>query len=365
MRKNIVFHPDGETYKHFRLPGMVVTAKGTLLIAWEARVVGSDLGEIDLYIGRSTDGGIHFDSFCLAKGGSFSKEYGGLDYKTLNNPVMMIDTKGYIHLLFSYNAGYNGLFHCRSDDDGISWTTPMNILSQLGGCGEGYPDRQWLACGPTHGVCSPTGRLIAPVWIATSNFSKYPVYTIYSDDDGETWNLGERVSENLDETAIAVLSDGNIMLNSRQFSVPYNDARIGYSKAENASDACRRISISNSGISNWSKTVKELELPDPGCAGSLCSALINNVHALLFVNNADTTSRRNLCLYCSTDDGKSWSYRRILDQNFGGYSDVAIGLNGEVYVIREIERQGKPVLTALELFTFSAAELFSGEKGVV
>ena len=358
MRKNIVFHPDGETYKHFRLPGMVITAKGTLLIAWEARVVGNDLGEIDLCIGRSTDGGIHFDSFCLAKGASFFKEYGGLDYKTLNNPVMVIDVKGYIHLLFSYNAGYNGLFHCQSEDDGISWSKPENILNQLEDCGAGYPSRQWIACGPTHGVCTGTGRLVIPVWISTSNFSEYPVYTVYSDNDGQTWSLGSRVSENTDETAVALLSDGSVMLNSRQFSIPYDDARIGYSKPQNRADACRRISMSRSGTDGWSQTEKVPSLPDPGCAGSLCSSVINGIHTLLFVNNADVSNRKNLCLYCSTDDGKSWSRCCTLDENFGGYSDVAIGMDGTVYVIRELEQRGESESTALELFTIAFGELF-------
>ncbi len=44
-------------YKLYRIPGIVVTAKGLVLAYCEARNSGSDYGEIEVCLRRSTDGG--------------------------------------------------------------------------------------------------------------------------------------------------------------------------------------------------------------------------------------------------------------------------------------------------------------------
>ncbi len=44
-------------YAMYRIPGLVVTAKGTLLAYCEARQAAGDWGNIDLLVRRSTDGG--------------------------------------------------------------------------------------------------------------------------------------------------------------------------------------------------------------------------------------------------------------------------------------------------------------------
>src|SRR5699024_6487776 len=56
-------------------------------------------------------------------------------------------------------------------------------------------------------------------------------YCLFSDDHGETWQRGEPVGEDMDETTIAELSDGRVLLNSR------DHARGGH----------RRIAVSEDG----------------------------------------------------------------------------------------------------------------------
>src|SRR5687768_10828266 len=53
-----VFRAGEDGYKLYRIPGIVVTAKGTVLAYCEARKEsGADWGAIDLTLRRSTDGG--------------------------------------------------------------------------------------------------------------------------------------------------------------------------------------------------------------------------------------------------------------------------------------------------------------------
>ena len=56
--KNI-WSPD-ETYSNHRIPGMIVTSKGTLIIYNEARRTASDWANMDIFIQRSEDHGESF-----------------------------------------------------------------------------------------------------------------------------------------------------------------------------------------------------------------------------------------------------------------------------------------------------------------
>ena len=358
IQASIIANPNQNAkYVSYRLPGLIVTQKGTLISYWEARTTTDDMDQMDLHISRSTDGGTTWsEPNCLADGETYCAQYNGVQgEQTINNPVMIVGNDEKLHLLFSFDNGYSGLFYSVSDDDGVTWSTPINIKSMLE-IPSGYVR---LSCGPTHGICMENGKLVVPIWLAPSDFTEYATYTLYSDDNGETWALGARVADNLNETAIALLADGRVMLNSRQFHVPYTSNNPNGNKPEGEQDARRRVSISSTGIDAWSDTVIDTALPDPACEGSMTSvALENDEHAVLFVNNNSTTDRKNLTIYCSFDDGTSWSKSILLDAECGAYSDVAVGKDGTVYVVHESTVSGG---YALELFRFSFEEAF-GKK---
>ena len=78
----------------YRIPGIVVTKRGTVLAYCEARRNGSaDWGEIEVHLRRSTDGGKswHAPQHIAHQGvrleGNPSKESGGEHEQTVNNPV--------------------------------------------------------------------------------------------------------------------------------------------------------------------------------------------------------------------------------------------------------------------------------------
>ena len=52
MERMDLFEAGRDRYKIFRIPGVVVTAKGTVLAYCEARKTGSDWGEIDILLRR-------------------------------------------------------------------------------------------------------------------------------------------------------------------------------------------------------------------------------------------------------------------------------------------------------------------------
>ena len=344
---------DGKPYIKYRIPGIVVTNKGTVIVYGESRTnfnldghsTNADLLQFDMYIRRSEDGGNTFgDPIYLARGDEYFKAgYGA----TINNIVIMCGKDDRLHMIYSCNVGrrikddlVGGVFYIYSDDDGVTWSAPREITDELGR-GTNWNE---LACGPGHGICTKSGRLITAAWIDYSNqVSPYSVHTVYSDDNGATWNFGEKISNNRDESCIAELSDGSLMVNSRQHT--WTDKKVPF----------RHVSISKTGIDGWSETTPDTELIDPACMGSICSVDIDGLpHALLFINCSILFGRRNVTVKCSFDDGKTWPGQLIIDKSNGGYSDIAVDKNGKVYVIYEIVSGDK-----LNLATFSFYDYFA------
>ena len=109
-------------YHEYRIPGIVVTRKGTILLVYEARGANrDDWADMWVTIRRSTDGGETFSNPVypheLTRGTEERKI-------TWNNPVLIVD-RDRIHLIF--HRDYEQVWHCYSDDDGISFSEPVEI----------------------------------------------------------------------------------------------------------------------------------------------------------------------------------------------------------------------------------------------
>ncbi len=340
---------DDHLYNLYRLPGIVVTKQDTIIIYGEGRKIfvnrddsNGDKCEMDLYVRRSTDGGATFGSpIYIAKGEEYYNNNLG---ETIDNPVMIVGSDGRLHLLYCCDVGAHGLFYTYSDDDGLTWSTPRDLRDEL----ETNISWSMLAFGPGHGVCMQSGRLVVPAWAYYGG--SYAVYTVYSDDNGTSWHYGKRASNNRDETAIATTSDGGVLLNSRQYSTP------------NASSPYRMLTSSLDGSTSWSNSTPHTQLIDPACCGGMCSVDIEGIpHAILFTNNASTTSRDHITVRCSFDDGLTWEKSLLIDASRGGYSDVAVDSKGKVYVIYETDMGSVDYLA-----TFSFWDVFcSGDETLV
>ncbi len=334
---------DGGKYTNYRLPSIVVTKQDTVIVYGEARDVrsNSDGGNqdeclMDLYLRRSTDGGESFsDPIYIARGSEYLAM--GLG-ETLNNPCMTVGADGTLHLLFCSDVGKKGVFYTSSTDDGITWAQPRDITSQFSAI-----NFQMIAFGPGHGVCLDNGRLVVSAWIYLGAFY---VYSVYSDDNGQTWKFGQRVNNNKDETCIAKTSDGGVLFNSRQHTLPSETSPY------------RVLSSSLNGTGGFTTSTPHTDLIDPACCGGMTSVSLEGLpHAILFSNCASKTSRNTLTVKCSFDDGITWEKSILIDKNEGGYSDIAVDSKGKVYVIYE-QAMGTRVMLA----TFSFYETFCAGK---
>ncbi|HUR54816.1 MAG TPA: sialidase family protein, partial [Gemmataceae bacterium] len=260
-----VFTADTGGYKLYRIPGVVVTSKGTVLAYCEARKSDrGDWGTIDILLKRSTDGGKTWGGSQMIADvpGPKAKNPVALAQKlaepgavTYNNPVMTADRSGAVHLLFCLE--YMRCFYSRSDDDGKTWTAPAEITATAFDPFKKDYDWKVLATGPGHGIQLKGGRLVVPVWLSlgTGGHAHRPsvVTTVYSDDGGKTWKGGDICVPNTaewinpNESAVAELPDGRVMLNARSES-----------KANR-----RLVTISKDGATGWSKPAFDDALLEP------------------------------------------------------------------------------------------------------
>jgi hypothetical protein len=347
LEKKDLFEANSGGYALYRIPGLVATGKGTLLAYCEARKDSrSDWGTIDILMRRSADGGKTWEPprkivrpprdatknpVALAQGLARPGEV------TINNPVALADRRtGAVHFL--YCVEYARCYYQRSDDDGQTFTEPVEITPAF----ENYrPEYDWkvLATGPGHGIQLSGGRLIVPVWLSTGTgghaHRPSAVSVIYSDDHGRSWRRGDIVVAhpnpiNPSETAAVELADGRVMLNIRHESEP----------------RLRGVSISPDGVTGWGKVRFDGALPDPVCFGSLVrlSKRAEGEKArILFVNPHNPTGRerRNLTVKLSEDEGLTWPVARVIEPGTSGYADLAVGPDGMIYCFYERGSAGK------------------------
>ncbi len=350
-----LFHPGTDGYEIYRIPGLVTTPKGTVLVYCEARKNSrSDWGAIDILIRRSVDGGATFAAPTLipevagpkAKNPVAVKQnLGGEGEVTFNNPVMIAEPDGRLHLLFCLE--YMRCFITHSGDDGVTWSAPEEITKAFDAF---RPDYEWqvLATGPGHGVAMTSGRLVVPVWLSTGTgghaHRPSAVSVIVSDDHGQSWTRGPLIvgtteeTPNPSETIAAELSHGGLLLSIRNESARHR----------------RLISHSPNGYDHWSPPVFESDLFEPICMASLLSVKQAGSHCLIHVgpDSSDVAPppkplheivkgagkslpRRNLSLQVSRDDGAHWSHRVVLEPGAAGYSDLAYQSNGSVLCLFE------------------------------
>lgn len=331
-----------DRYAYWRIPGILVTSADTVITYYEARANGTDYDGIDLIAYRSTDGGDTFgEPIVLAEGASSGT--------TINNPVMFDGGDGVVHLLYCVNYGVcticndaatsacahgSGVFYRKSVDDGATWGAPVNITDAAD------PElHDVIATGPGHGIRLSNGTLVVPVWMVLKdrgwNLTAHggqpgavQVSTLYSTDDGATWQLGELVPHDEtvfslpNETSIVETFDGRVMLNIRLNNVGY-----------------RAISYSENGYSGWSQMRMDTTLIDPTCFGSMARYTAQNEdeeNVVLFANCESSTSRVNLTVKASADNGHSWKYRKVIATHAVGYSDMAVDSDGTIYVLYEV-----------------------------
>lgn len=354
LEKTELFTAGENGHKIYRIPGVVVTKKGTVLVYCEGRrKTAGDWDTIDLMLRRSTDGGKTFSEPVVVAHVSgeihrnpvaIERKQGQPNDVTYNNPVAIVDKNGTVHFLFCIE--YMRVFYMSSKDDGKTFTTPAEITKAFDSLRPGYAWRV-VATGPGHGIQLSSGRLIVPSWVALglqgNGHGPSANTTLYSDDHGKTWHVKTLAIPDspqfpsANETAAVELADGTVMLNAR---TPSKENR-------------RAVTISKDGRGDWSAPRYQTDLPDPICMAGFVrhsTAKHGGKNRLLFSNPDNLTradgkdqvskDRKNVTVRLSYDEGATWPVKRALEPGPSGYSDLAVLGDGTVLCFYEASRNG-------------------------
>jgi sialidase-1 len=327
-----LFEVGQEGYLSYRIPCLVVTRGGALLAFTSARRAASDWADIDLMLRRSTDGGKTWEPRRIV---TPAKKDGKA---TMDNPVAIVDRQsGAIHFLFQ--TDYARLYYQRSDDEGKTFSAPVEITSAVEGVRAKY---RWtvMAPGPGHALQLQNGRLVVPVWYSNGGGHAHRpsvVGVIYSDDYGKTWQAGELVPPmllNASESAAVQLADGRVALFMRNEEPAYRHA----------------VSFSADGATRWTTPVLHPELYTPISFATVVRLTgpdaADGKTRLLYVHPDSRAkrevisawggrTRENETVRLSYDEGVTWPIAKSIEPERSGYADIAVGPDGMIYCLYE------------------------------
>jgi sialidase-1 len=301
-----VFRAGENGYHTYRIPALITTAKGTLLAFCEGRRASpSDTGDIDVVLKRSFDNGKTWSNLRVVA--DFGED-------TVGNPAPVVERRTRtVFLLLTSNPGKvtekqivdstaeraRAVWLMSSTDDGATWSKPREITASVK-----RPDWTWYATGPGNGIQLRSGRLAIPCDHIRRGTKAMHSHLIYSDDRGTTWQIGGIAGEKTNESAVAELPDGSLLLNMRSY---HGQAR-------------RAVARSLDGGLTWSETRLDEALVEPVCQASLVRYGSNQ---LLFSNPADTR-RAKMTVRLSRDGGRTWPVARLLHEGPSAYSSLAV-----------------------------------------
>lgn len=321
-----LFKAGTEGYHTYRIPALTISNDGTILAFCEGRTNNhKDKGDIDLVLKRSTDFGKTWSELSVVK------EEGE---NACSSPTPVVLENGRILLLSKWRNASYAMFDCRteiqySDDDGLSWSDPREITASV------Y-DTTWLmnCVGPGHAIRlekgEHKGRLIVPCyhkWTYPGEKWYGRSYLIYSDDQGETWQKGAFATAG-NECMAAELSNGDIMLNMREFTI-WNIMEGRHYQ--------RYVAVSSDGGETLSEAQLDPNLPAAVCEGSIIRYRHGHEKQdwLLFMNPEGPEKRINLKVKLSKDGGKTWKVIYSPPYECGAYSDMVELPDGSVALLYE------------------------------
>lgn len=300
-----VVKPGDFNSKFYRIPGLARTKKGTLLAVYDIRYdhAGDLPANIDVGVSRSTDGGRTWSEVRIAMNDSeIAPELGKT--KGVGDPAILVDEKtgriwvaaiwSHKHSIWGSKSGDNSPDVCGqlvltySDDDGKTWSKPINITEQT-------KQKDWriLFNGPGGGICMKNGHLVFAAQYWDNDGTPWSTI-VYSKDGGKSWHCGVGVHKQTTEAQVTELKDGSIMINAR---CNWRGARV--------------VGVTKDYGKTWEMhpTNRDTnQLCEPVCQGSIFT--IPNVpqagRVVFFSNPNKNDARSHMTIKASLDDASSW-----------------------------------------------------------
>ncbi|HUU26385.1 MAG TPA: sialidase family protein [archaeon] len=229
---------------------------------------------------------------------------------TEGNPVFFLAPNGELWLFYRAGLPWARLMWIKSPDIGQTWGKPTVFLDQ-----PGWSFRSRALLLSSGDIFIPTMTHGKSAFTPTGSST---VFT-YSIDGGKTWSRTEEIitEPRSNEAAIIQRSDGSLLA----FMRPYDpEPEKRYLWQSESFDQGRR----------WSEA-RRTTLKNPSSAIELLT--LQSGHIVLAFNDSQQM-RSPLCLALSLDQGRTWSYKRTLEDAPGrfSYPGLTQAADGHIHV---------------------------------
>lgn len=351
LAHTLLFQPGDYNSTNYRIPGVITAKDGSIVAVTDKRKYNQgDLPEdIDIVCRRSTDGGHTWsEPYTIAQGTGYNHVFGDCVLAWTNDDNGLI--AGFVGGVGLWNSTPSNpirSYIARSYDNGQTWTEPEDITDFIFGSNCVVPEhRTWRASffGSGNGLITSTGRIMFVAAIRETTAQSLSNYAVYSDDNGITWHVSGRASVSGDEAKVTELVDGRILM-----SIRHNGKRW--------------YNISNDGGETWqSSTSTWNDITAPACNGDMIRYTSVNqgfnknrlLHSVPF-----GSSRTDVSVYISYDEGETWPVRKCIVPYSSAYSSLCVLPDGTIGLYVEEEYPGNSGYSTV-FYNFSLEWLTDG-----
>lgn len=351
LAHTLLFQPGDYNSTNYRIPGVITAKDGSIVAVTDKRKYNQgDLPEdIDIVCRRSTDGGHTWsEPYTIAQGTGYNHGFGDCVLAWTNDDNGLI--AGFVGGVGLWNSTPSNpirSYIARSYDNGQTWTEPEDITDFIFGSNCVVPEhRTWRASffGSGNGLITSTGRIMFVAAIRETTAQSLSNYAVYSDDNGITWHVSGRASVSGDEAKVTELVDGRILM-----SIRHNGKRW--------------YNISNDGGETWQSTTSTWnDITAPACNGDMIRYTSVNqgfnknrlLHSVPF-----GSSRTDVSVYISYDEGETWPVRKCIVPYSSAYSSLCVLPDGTIGLYVEEEYPGNSGYSTV-FYNFSLEWLTDG-----
>lgn len=355
LAHTLLFQPGDYNSTNYRIPGVITAKDGSIVAVTDKRKYNQgDLPEdIDIVCRRSTDGGHTWsEPYTIAQGTGYNHGFGDCVLAWTNDDNGLI--AGFVGGVGLWNSTPSNpirSYIARSYDNGQTWTEPEDITDFIFGSNCVVPEhRTWRASffGSGNGLITSTGRIMFVAAIRETTAQSLSNYAVYSDDNGITWHVSGRASVSGDEAKVTELVDGRILM-----SIRHNGKRW--------------YNISNDGGETWqSSTSTWNDITAPACNGDMIRYTSVNqgfnknrlLHSVPF-----GSSRTDVSVYISYDEGETWPVRKCIVPYSSAYSSLCVLPDGTIGLYVEEEYSGNSGYSTV-FYNFSLEWLTDGSDSL-
>lgn len=316
------FVPTTYNSRFYRIPAMIVAADSSIVVACDKRYASNaDLGDhkIDVVCRRSTDNGKTWSAPQIIASGDGSSE----DKYGYGDPALARASNGDLICVFAAakNIYWDGITHIGitiSRDNGKTWSTVRDLTAarftdEISGTRNKFGERS-IFVSSGRGITTKEGEIMFLANVLSSSDNIIGNYILKSADNGQSWTLcKEEVYHGGDESKLACRPDGNLLASIRQ-------------------SGARGFNIGSPSGRKWLGQHRSTTI-----SGNACNADILSYSDKLMLHSiiSNVSSRRDLRLFASSNQGDTWVEVERIQDGYAAYSTLEKLPSGDVALLYE------------------------------